>query len=474
MTTLHAGGKFDSKVYETSGGLHGVGVSVVNALSERMEVEVARGRKLYRQTFSRGMPQGKLEKVGRAPNRRGTKVRFQPDPQIFGDKAAVQARRACSRWRARRPICSAASRSAGTARRRCSKATTTSGRRRPSISRRPDGLSRADDSQGTRRWSPPSIFTGKVGKTGSARRASNGRSPGRPTQRRLLSLLLQHHPDARRRHARGRPAHRAYRGPARPCRARRTRASARQRSRRRRDDRRAAHALGVHPRAGIPGPDQGQARHRRGAAASSKNAIATRSTTGSPANPQQANKPARLGDRPRRRAPAPPPGKGSRAQDRDAQAAPARQARRLHQRRRAGLRALHRRGRLGRRLRQAGARPRERRPCCRCAARSSTSPPPARTSSPATSSSPTSSRRSAAARAALPRRGPALREGHHHDRRRRRRRAHRLAADHLLLSPDAAAHRRRAPLSRGAAALPPHRTAARRSTRATTRTRTNS
>ena len=64
MTTLHAGGKFDSKVYETSGGLHGVGVSVVNALSDFCEVEVARGRQLYRQRFSRGIPQGPLEKLG--------------------------------------------------------------------------------------------------------------------------------------------------------------------------------------------------------------------------------------------------------------------------------------------------------------------------------------------------------------------------------------------------------------------------
>ena len=85
MTTLHAGGKFDSKVYETSGGLHGVGVSVVNALSDLLEVEVARNQTLYRQTFVRGAPQGPLAEVGRITNRRGTRVRFHPDPQIFGD-----------------------------------------------------------------------------------------------------------------------------------------------------------------------------------------------------------------------------------------------------------------------------------------------------------------------------------------------------------------------------------------------------
>src|SRR3712207_4526512 len=87
MTTLHAGGKFDSKVYETSGGLHGVGVSVVNALAETLEVEVARGQTLYRQVFARGLPKTKLETVGRVLNRRGTKVRFKPDPKIFGKEA---------------------------------------------------------------------------------------------------------------------------------------------------------------------------------------------------------------------------------------------------------------------------------------------------------------------------------------------------------------------------------------------------
>jgi topoisomerase-4 subunit B len=93
MTTLHAGGKFDSKVYETSGGLHGVGVSVVNALSEELVVEVARARKLYRQTFRRGLPQGGLETVGDVQNRRGTLVRFRPDPEIFGKGATFKAAR---------------------------------------------------------------------------------------------------------------------------------------------------------------------------------------------------------------------------------------------------------------------------------------------------------------------------------------------------------------------------------------------
>src|SRR4030081_2679949 len=93
MCTLHAGGKFDSKVYETSGGLHGVGISVTNALSKRLEVEVAREQILYRMVFERGMPKSKLETVGRASNRRGTKVRFRPDPQIFGPKAHFRPER---------------------------------------------------------------------------------------------------------------------------------------------------------------------------------------------------------------------------------------------------------------------------------------------------------------------------------------------------------------------------------------------
>jgi topoisomerase-4 subunit B len=87
LTTLHAGGKFDSSAYEASGGLHGVGISVVNALSARLEVEVARNRRLYRQVYERGVPVTPLEEVGAAPNRRGTRVRFRPDPEIFGQEA---------------------------------------------------------------------------------------------------------------------------------------------------------------------------------------------------------------------------------------------------------------------------------------------------------------------------------------------------------------------------------------------------
>jgi topoisomerase-4 subunit B len=93
MCTLHSGGKFGSDAYQTSGGLHGVGISVVNALSERLEVEVARGQALYRQVFERGTPKGKLESLGRVANRRGTRVRFRPDPQIFGAKARLKPQR---------------------------------------------------------------------------------------------------------------------------------------------------------------------------------------------------------------------------------------------------------------------------------------------------------------------------------------------------------------------------------------------
>ncbi len=86
MTTLHSGGKFSGKAYATSGGLHGVGVSVVNALSSHVRVEVARNKEVFAQEFSRGTPQGGLQRLGATPNRRGTSVTFIPDNEIFGDR----------------------------------------------------------------------------------------------------------------------------------------------------------------------------------------------------------------------------------------------------------------------------------------------------------------------------------------------------------------------------------------------------
>src|SRR5229473_1748774 len=93
MCTLHAGGKFDSKVYETSGGLHGVGFSVALSPGQLLELEVARGQTLYRQVYARGKPKGGVEKLGKISNRRGTKVRFKPDAEIFGGKIAFNPQR---------------------------------------------------------------------------------------------------------------------------------------------------------------------------------------------------------------------------------------------------------------------------------------------------------------------------------------------------------------------------------------------
>ncbi|MFT3689471.1 DNA topoisomerase IV subunit B [Paenirhodobacter sp.] len=92
LCTLHAGGKFSNKAYSTSGGLNGVGSSVVNALSDVMIVQVARNRELFEQRFSRGVPQGPVEKLGAAPNRRGTSVTFHADPEIFGSLALKPTR----------------------------------------------------------------------------------------------------------------------------------------------------------------------------------------------------------------------------------------------------------------------------------------------------------------------------------------------------------------------------------------------
>ncbi len=93
MTTLHSGAKFSGETYKTAGGLHGVGVSVVNALAEDLSVEVARDKQIWRQCYRQGKPTGKLKQTGKTTNRRGTVVVFTPDPEIFGPEVRFQPAR---------------------------------------------------------------------------------------------------------------------------------------------------------------------------------------------------------------------------------------------------------------------------------------------------------------------------------------------------------------------------------------------
>ena len=182
LCTLHAGGKFSGKAYQTSGGLHGVGVSVVNALSDRLSVEVARNRQLYRQDFSRGHPQGPLQ----APRPRAEPPRHRRHlPSRRRDLrrfARTSSRRGCCAWCAPRPISSPASRSAGAATPPASPPATTRRRRRPSTS--PAASPTTSASGWTARSATPtspspagSSSPSASGRAPSAR--SNGRSTGR-------------------------------------------------------------------------------------------------------------------------------------------------------------------------------------------------------------------------------------------------------------------------------------------------------
>ncbi len=197
MCTLHAGGKFDSEVYETSGGLHGVGVSVANALSDRMEVEVARGQKLYRMAFERGKPKGKLQDAGKAPNRRGTKVRFRPDPQIFGAKAHFKPERVFKMTRSKAYLFGGVE-----IRWSCAKELLHGVEDVPEKAtfHFADGLKDyLSETLAGATLVHPEIFTRHREKGRRTRRGAMGGGLDR-RRRRLSQLLLQHHSDAGRRH----------------------------------------------------------------------------------------------------------------------------------------------------------------------------------------------------------------------------------------------------------------------------------
>ncbi len=261
MCTLHAGGKFDSKVYETSGGLHGVGVSVANALSERMEVEVAREQQLYRMAFERGKPKGKLEKAGRAPNRRGTKVRFRPDPQIFGPKAAFKADRVFKMTRSKAYLFGGVE-----IRWHCDKALLKGVEDVPEKAtfHFEQGLKDyLSDQLKDATLVNPEIFSGTHGKVGAHGAVQWAVAWTADTDGFLNSYCNTiptpdggtHESGLRSALLRGLKDHAARIGQEK-------RASSR--NQRRHYDRRRLHAVGVRARAGIPGPDQGPSCHRRG------------------------------------------------------------------------------------------------------------------------------------------------------------------------------------------------------------------
>jgi topoisomerase-4 subunit B len=243
LTTLHAGGKFDSKVYETSGGLHGVGVSVVNALAEHLEVEVARNQTLYRQEYSRGLPQTKLTNEGKVHNRRGTRVRFKPDEQIFGKDAKFKPARLFKMARSKAYLFGGVEiRWSVDPVHLADKDDTP----QKAVLHFPGGLKDYLDEaiQGRPRVADE-IFAGNVKKEGGHGSVEWAVAWFRRGGR-LRQLLLQHRAHARRRHPRAGPAAGAGAFAEELCRAVRQEAWEHDHHRRR-DDIGRHHAVGVHP-----------------------------------------------------------------------------------------------------------------------------------------------------------------------------------------------------------------------------------
>ena len=351
LTTLHSGGKFSGKAYETSGGLHGVGFSVVNALSERLEVEVARDRSSVTQAYSRGKPLGKLKNAGPS-----TTAAAPPS-------ASGPTRRSSARWNSPprgstgsagpRPISTGASRSAGPAMPRSPPARRRPGRaafprragRLPRLRHRgpqpggPRRLCRRGELPGQRR---PLRMGGHLAASRATASSRPTPTPSRPPQggtheaglRAALVKGLRAYGELKKDK---RAAHRDRRGSVR-------------RPRR--------HAQRLRAGPAIPGPDQGEADQPGSQPAGrSRPAGPFRPLAGR--RPDHRRQPAGLGDRARRGPHPPARAEGHPAQIRDPQAAPARQAGRLLARERRWDRAVPGRGRQRRRLGQAGAGPRD-------------------------------------------------------------------------------------------------------------------
>ncbi len=466
MTTLHAGGKFDSKVYETSGGLHGVGVSVVNALSDQLEVEVARGRQLYRQRYSRGKPQGKLEKLGEVHNRRGTRTRFHPDAEIFGKGAAFEPARIYRMARSKAYLFGGVN-----IRWSCDPSLIKDKDPTPTKAEFhfPGGLkdylaaTLGDEFQVTRE-----IFSGKSDKQsghGSVEWAVTWFGGDGFVNSYCNTIPTHdggtHETGFRNVLTRGLRAYAELTGNKRASIVTSEDVMIS-----------AAGMLSVF----IREPEfVGQTKDRLATVEAIRiveNAVRDAFDHWLADNPQEGSKLldwviARADERVRRRQE-----KEVSPQIGGAQAAPARQAGRLHAKCRRGRRALHRRGRFGRRLGQAGARPRK--PGDSAVARQD--PQRRQRRQRQDGRQPADFRPDPGARLRhaleISRRGSALRPRDHHDRRRCRRRAYRLAADHLLLPGNAAARSWRASLHGRAAALSRCGKAARSPMRATRRTRT--
>ena len=450
MTMLHAGGKFDSGAYETSGGLHGVGVSVVNALSEALEVEVARGQTLYRQTFERGQPTSALTVVGKAPNRRGTKVRFRPDPLIFGEDARFDPARVFKMARSKAYLFGGVE-----IRWRCAASLIADPDKVPpeAVFHFPGGLKDylAADIEGEPLVADQA-FTGRIekeGKHGTVEWAIAWLAGADGFVHSYCNTIPTpdggtHEAGLRTALLRGLKDHAERIGQSKRAAALTT------------DDVMSGCAALIS--VFIREPEfQGQNKGRLQTTEAARivdGAIRDAFDHWLAAAPSQAG---RLLDwsieRAEERAP-PADGEGRRPQDRGAQAAPARQARRLHQFLRARVGTLHRRRRLGRRLGETGAGPGD--PGGPAVARQD---PQRRLGDTGQARAEPAARRPPAGargglRRPLSRAGPPLRQDHRHDGRRRRRRPYRVPSHHVLLSADAEADRRRPSLSRRPAALP--------------------